>query len=92
MPWKEVRPMDQKMMFIVDYLKGNRMITELCRLYGISRKTGYKWIGRYESDGFDGLNELSVAKNPAPAEGSTHLYNRGSLQESKIADRNHQAG
>lgn len=55
MPWKEVRPMDQKVLFIADYLRGGRTFAELCRLYGISRKTGYKWVGRYGSDGLDAL-------------------------------------
>ena len=32
---------------------------ELCRRFGISRKTGYKWLGRYESDGMDGLEDRS---------------------------------
>ncbi len=40
MPWKEVRPMDQKVLFIADYLRGGRTFAELCRLYGISHKPG----------------------------------------------------
>lgn len=47
MPWSETKPMDQKTQFIADYLRQTLDMTELCQLYGISRKTGYKWIGRY---------------------------------------------
>jgi transposase-like protein len=36
--------MDQKTQFIADYLREVLNITELCELYGISRKTAYKWI------------------------------------------------
>ena len=66
MPWKEVRPMDQKMLFIAGYLRDDRMFSELCRLYGISRKTGYKWISRYERHGFQGLEELSSKPHSCP--------------------------
>ena len=40
MPWSETTPMDQKMQFIADYLRGELGMTELCELYGIARKTG----------------------------------------------------
>jgi len=39
--------MDQKTQFIADYLRRSLSISELCMNYGISRKTGYKWIDRY---------------------------------------------
>ena len=38
MPWKEVKPMDQKLRFISDYLNGYFSITELCSRFGISMK------------------------------------------------------
>ena len=47
MPWSETTPMDQKMQFIADYLRQSLSMTELCELYGISRKTGYKLVERY---------------------------------------------
>lgn len=60
MPWRTVTPMDEKLLFIADYLRGNQKnFTQLCRLYGISRKTGYKWVSRYEQQGMDGLDEQS---------------------------------
>lgn len=59
MPWKEMKPMEQKVLFIADWLKGLYPFCELCERYGISRKTGYKWIGRFEQSGFEGLNETS---------------------------------
>lgn len=57
MPWKEVNPMDQKLLFIADHLRCHTTFTELCNRYGISRKTGYKWISRYHALGFDGLQD-----------------------------------
>ena len=43
--------MDQRVQFIADYQRGVFDIAELTRRYGISRKTAYKWIERYEIGG-----------------------------------------
>lgn len=59
MPWKDVKPMDEKVLFIADYLRKVGSFSQLCERYGISRKTGYKWVERYQQAGTDGLNELS---------------------------------
>lgn len=59
MPWSQTSPMDQKTQFIADYLRQTLDMTELCQLYGISRKTGYKWIERYLQTGPQGLEDRS---------------------------------
>ena len=59
MPWQEVRPMDQKLLFVADNLRRVTSFSELCHRYGISRKTGYKWVARYQDIGFDGLFDQS---------------------------------
>src|SRR4051812_3793400 len=59
MPWSETSPMDQKTKFIADYLRHSLPFSELCPDYGISRKTGYKWIDRYLHDGPQGLEDRS---------------------------------
>ncbi len=59
MPWSETSTMDQKRLFIQDYIKGSFTMAELCRRYGISRPTGYKWVKRFEEEGFPGLGERS---------------------------------
>lgn len=51
--------MDLKTQFIADYLRELHTISELCREYQISRKTAYKWLTRYDSDGAAGLAERS---------------------------------
>ena len=61
MPWRESCAMDQRMGFIGDHLSGDCSMTELCERYEISRKTGYKWLARYEKDGAAGLMERSSA-------------------------------
>lgn len=59
MPWKKLNPMDQKLLFIGDYLRDLYSFSELCARYGISRKSGYKWVERYEQDGMEGLADRS---------------------------------
>jgi len=59
MPWSESSAMDQKRLFIKDYVRDAFTAAELCRRYGVSRPTGYKWIRRFEADGFAGLEERS---------------------------------
>lgn len=67
MPWKDVKPMDQKILFISDYLRQTATLSELCRRYGVSRKTGYKWLGRYAQEGVEGLAERRRIPRSHPA-------------------------
>ena len=66
MPWSQTSPMDQKMQFIADYLREVLDVTELCDLYGISRKTGYKVIDRYLRHGPAGLEDRSRRPHTSP--------------------------
>lgn len=58
MPWKEQKPMDQKVCMVSDRVERNYNISELSRKYRISRKTVYKWVDRYGKEGLDGLKEM----------------------------------
>lgn len=58
MPWKESKPMDERLRFIARLLEGEKM-APLCREFGISRPTGYKIFERYKECGLDGLNDRS---------------------------------
>src|SRR3990170_250191 len=75
MPWRDTLPMDQGMQFIADHLRGSLSITELCALYGVARKTGYKWIDRYLRDGPAGLEERSRRPRRAPNQTSDEVVN-----------------
>lgn len=66
MPWRKTAPMDQRTQFIADHLRETQTITELCDRYGVSRKTGYKWIDRYLRLGPAGLEEHSRRPHRAP--------------------------
>jgi putative transposase len=61
MPWQESCAMDERICFISDHVSGWWTMTELCERYEISRKTGYKWLGRYAEFGAFGLMERSRA-------------------------------
>ncbi len=58
MPWKERSVLDERIRFVIRHKDGEDM-SSLCREFGISRKTGYKIIDRYEECGFDGLSDRS---------------------------------
>ena len=58
--------MDQRVEMIADWLSRGYNVTELGQMYGVSRKTIYKWISRYEMMGPRGLEELSRAPGSHP--------------------------
>lgn len=66
MPWKEELPMDQKTQFVSEYIRDSLSFTELCLRYHISRKTGYKWIHRYQVQGPAGLVDRSRRPHCSP--------------------------
>lgn len=73
MPWKETSPMDQRTRFVADHLRNALSITELCELYSVSRKTGYKWIDRYLKYGPAGLEERSRRPRCSPNQTSEEI-------------------
>lgn len=68
MPWIERKPMDEKLLLIADYLRGSVDFSALCRRYGVSRKTGYKWVARYQDQGLSGLDERSRRPKVLPTQ------------------------
>jgi transposase InsO family protein len=56
MPWKESSVMDERIRFVIRQKDGESMAS-LCREFGISRKTGYKILDRYEECGWEGLTD-----------------------------------
>ena len=68
MPWLRTEPMEERMSFIEQARLGLESFAELCRRYGVSRKTGYKWIERYAAEGVLGLQDRSRAPLHHPPE------------------------
>lgn len=65
MPWTETVTM-QRFDFIRACEAGTHSISELCRLHGISRKTGYKWLARFDPTAPSSLENLSRARITQP--------------------------
>jgi len=61
MVWRETGIMDERLRFVVGCLTGEETMTQLCATFGISRKTGYKWLERYRKFGPAGLHDLPRA-------------------------------
>lgn len=68
MPWGMVSLMSLRQEFV--RLSENQAVsfTELCQRYGISRKTGYKWLGRYRKQGSEGLADHSRRPKKSPGQ------------------------
>jgi transposase-like protein len=58
--------MTERVKFIAAYLQHEARFSDLCLDFGISRKTGYKWVRRYEAGGAAALGELSRAPHAHP--------------------------
>src|SRR5580658_3103302 len=58
MPWKESSVMEERLRFVARLLDGEPM-TDVCREFGISRKTGYKIFNRYREHGCEAFSDRS---------------------------------
>lgn len=76
MAWTKVLPMDERLRFIFEAQLNLWTITELCKRYGISRKTGYKWLNRFDQQGLDGLGERSRAPKHCPHRSADQVVKR----------------
>ena len=66
MPWLETAPVEERERFINDHRLGLYEMTELCARYVVSRKTGYKWLARYDAGGRPALRDRSRAPHHCP--------------------------
>ncbi len=62
----ETHAVDKRMRFVTGVEAGEETVTALCRRFGFSRKTGYKWLERYLAEGIEGLAERSRAPHEHP--------------------------
>lgn len=58
--------MNERVKFIASYLKHEEYVSALCERFGISRKTGYKWVERYQTGGVTALVDHSRAPHAHP--------------------------
>jgi len=64
--WNENSVMSERIKMITEYESGEYTISELAGEYGVSRKTIYKWIERFEAVGWEGLKDQSRAPQTHP--------------------------
>ena len=57
---------DERVNFVREVQAGDESVADLCRIYGVSRKTGYKWLERYDREGVAGLADRSRAPRHQP--------------------------
>lgn len=67
MPWSDMTSLHQRVLFIADVARATEDFSAVCRRFGVSRKTGYKWVARYAHGG---PGEL-VARSPRPLRSPT---------------------
>jgi len=65
-PWKETTPMHERAGFICAWKAEVYTMKELCEHFGVSRKTGYKWVKRYRKEDPDSLVDRSRAPHSCP--------------------------
>lgn len=73
MPWKCTSVTEERVRFIEKYLEGALSLSALCRQYGISRKTGDKWVRRHERDGIHALEDRLREAKTHPNEVSPEI-------------------
>lgn len=66
MPWLQSGPMDERIRFLAAYQDQLWSMSELCRRFGISRRSGYKILRRYQQEGLEGLKDRSRAPHHSP--------------------------
>lgn len=73
MPWREVSLMDQRREFIVLFQQADVNRRELCRRFGVSSKTAYKWLARAGVEGKDWAQDRSRRPRKSPARSKAKL-------------------
>ena len=83
MPWKVSSIMSQRYEFCILASKDDANISALCKSFGISRQTGYKWLCRYNDQGIAGLHDRSRRPRRSP-------LRTDSLVEAEVVALRHQ--
>ncbi len=61
MPWRETQVFEERVHFVQEHASRCWTMQDLCQRFGISRKTGYKYLARYAKDGVGALKNWSRA-------------------------------
>jgi len=103
MPWPERSVVSLRQEFVLKVLAQEESMIALCRQFGISRKTGYKWLRRFEKRGVAGLADGSKKPHTSPLKTSMAMVEQvirlrtqhptwGPKKLTRILEREHGAG
>lgn len=73
MPWKMMEVREQRVRFVVAASRQEKPFCQLCQEFGISRPTGYAWLGRYQQHGIEGIREQSRRPQRSPRQTAGEL-------------------
>src|SRR6185436_20463387 len=73
MPWQECTTMSLRAEFLALANQPGTNFSQLCQRFGISRKTGYKWRGRYREGGVAELTDQSRRPQHSPRQSEPEL-------------------
>lgn len=73
MGWKESERVSERLEFCRLHEVGGIGMSELCRRFGVSRKTGYKWLSRWQQEGEAGLQDRSRRPLRSPRKSSDEV-------------------
>ena len=73
MPWRTVGVREQRVEFVVRMSRGEQSMAQLCRQFGITRPTGYRWWRRYLEQGVAGIEERSRRPQHSPRRTAAEL-------------------
>ena len=73
---KKMSVLVRRLKFVKLVLKARQGMSQLCRLFGLSRKSGYKWKARFESEGRRGLRDQSCCPKRSPRQISPEWLKR----------------
>jgi transposase-like protein len=71
MPWRESSVVEERLRFVILASRKQSSLVALCREFGISRQTGYRWLERYRAGGASQVVDRS--RRPLHSPGRTRL-------------------
>src|SRR5512139_201407 len=76
MSWKQIASLARRFRFLKLALQAQQSLSRLCRVFGVSRRTGHKWKARFEREGVRGLRDRSRRPHHSPQELSSRWLGR----------------
>lgn len=76
MPWRTASTMSLRFEFVHLAMADGANVRQLCRRFGISARTAYKWIHRYHEGGAEALEDRSRRPHVSPAQTSSKIEQR----------------